>query len=512
MDSQPTNQSVPVVTTLDDIYANINNSIKEKHEPRYNNIRKRFNELYGKAPEFYCRAPGRVNVIGEHIDYCGYSVLPAALEQDLIMAFVRVTEGEGSEEITINNIEKDLYPSFTISTDPYQKLKEEPGPVNYFLCGYKAILAHDESIKSLVTKPCGLKILMDSTVPPAAGLSSSSAFTVCSAVTAAQANGVLDKIAPQKLADLTISAERMAGTACGGMDQTISIMGKMGTAMKIDFIPQIACTDVKIPESCALVIGNSCTPSPKLLTLGTRYNKRVCECRFALAAMTMKAGLSDTFLDCPFKTFQQLQDKMDYTFDQMIELAKKSFQSHGEYTPQKISREFGVEDPWKLVLDVPHWNEVQKRNASFELYKRAFHVFSEAKRVHQFADLCADTNVPEEEKVVQLGKWMTESQLSCAMYYDCSSPQLDELTKLAREAGALGSRLTGAGWGGCTVSLVQKEKLNEFIDKVYPYYTKQREPGEELWITDDLDRYIFATLPSPGACVIDPQFNPLWHM
>ena len=96
----------------------------------------------------------------------------------------------------------------------------------------------------------------------------------------------------------------MAGTACGGMDQTISIMGAAGTAMKIDFIPEIACTDVKVPDSCALVIGNSCTPSPKLLTLGTRYNKRVCECRFAVAAMTLQAGLAESFDSCPYKTFQ----------------------------------------------------------------------------------------------------------------------------------------------------------------------------------------------------------------
>ena len=205
-------------------------------------------------------------------------------------------------------------------------------------------------------------------------------------------------------------------------------------------------------------------------------------------------------------------EKLDYTFDQMLELAKASFSSQGEYTEQKIANEFKADDPWQLVIDVPHWNEVQQKNASFELYKRAFHVFSEAKRVHQFADLCADTDTPEEEKVVQLGKWMTESQLSCKMYYDCSSTQLDELTKMAKEAGALGSRLTGAGWGGCTVSLVKKENLSDFIDKVYPYYTKQRNPGEELWITDDLDRYIFASLPSPGACVIDPVHNPFWHM
>lgn len=106
------------------------------------------------------------------------------------------------------------------------------------------------------------------------------------------------------LAELTISAERMAGTACGGMDQTISIMGEKGTAKLIDFVPSIKTTTVKIPDSVCLVIGNSCTPSPKLLTLGTRYNKRVVECKFALSAMAMQAGKSTSFLECPYKTFE----------------------------------------------------------------------------------------------------------------------------------------------------------------------------------------------------------------
>ena len=74
--------------------------------PRYLEISRRFKELYGVKPHFYCRAPGRVNIIGEHIDYCGYSVLPAALEQDFIMAYVPSPD----DQIIINNVEKDLYP------------------------------------------------------------------------------------------------------------------------------------------------------------------------------------------------------------------------------------------------------------------------------------------------------------------------------------------------------------------------------------------------------------------
>ena len=104
---------------------------------------------------------------------------------------------------------------------------------------------------------------------------------------------------------------------------------------------------------------------------------------------------------------------------------------------------------------------------------------------------------------------MNDSHASCRDLYECSSPELDEITTLARDSGALGSRLTGAGWGGCSVSLVKKEILPTFLEKVQIYYTKKREPGYQLWITDDLDRYLFATQPARGACALDPQYC-LW--
>lgn len=90
----------------------------------------------------------------------------------------------------------------------------------------------------------------------------------------------------------------MAGTACGGMDQTISIMAKFNTAKLIDFVPSLKATDVKVPDSVSLVIANSLTPSAKLLTLGTRYNKRVVECRFATAALAIAVGKCTSFDDC----------------------------------------------------------------------------------------------------------------------------------------------------------------------------------------------------------------------
>lgn len=100
------------------------------------------------------------------------------------------------DEIEINNIDKDTYAPEKLSTDPFQKFKEGHHWINYFLCGYKAVLATDEKYYSLVTKPKGLKILIDSIVPPAAGVSSSSAFTVCASIVTLHANS-LDKKIPK---------------------------------------------------------------------------------------------------------------------------------------------------------------------------------------------------------------------------------------------------------------------------------------------------------------------------
>jgi len=289
------------------------------------------------------------------------------------------------------------------------------------------------------------------------------------------------------------------------MDQTISIMGKMNTAKLIDFVPSLKATDVKIPESVSLVIANSITPSPKLLTLGTRYNKRVVECRFGVAIMVLKKKLIKDYMSCPYTTFQQLQEALGLSLSDMLKEVTLTLKIGG-YTIQMLQRETGYEQPFDLVASIPHINEVESKNTVFNLYERAYHVFGEAKRVHDYKAVCEDQSIDEEAKIKRLGELMNASHKSCDMLYECSSPELNELTKMARDAGALGSRLTGAGWGGCCVSLVRRSELATFIPKMMDYYTKERPMGEQLWVTDDLARYIFATNPGQGAVVLDPSY------
>lgn len=89
---------------------------------------------------------------------------------------------------------------------------------------------------------------------------------------------------------------------------------------------------------------------------------------------------------------------------------------------------------------------------------------------------------------------MNLSQESCSKVYECSCPELDELTALARSAGAYGSRVTGAGWGGCTVSLVKEDEVESFSAKLKEGYAPYKGLSEER-----MKEVVFATRPSSGA-------------
>ena len=139
------------------------------------------------------------------------------------------------------------------------------------------------------------------------------------------------------------------------------------------------------------------------------------------------------------------------------------------------------------------------------LQKRALHVYGEAHRVQSFKNICTQTfddeegeipsYGPSEERIAaKLGKLMSDSHVSCRDKYECSCEELDELQSLCIEGGALGSRLTGAGWGGCIVSMVEEEKVKAFkayLNKNY-YASIPKVPLNHQ----------FTTSPSAGLTVL----------
>ncbi len=133
----------------------------------------------------------------------------------------------------------------------------------------------------------------------------------------------------------------------------------------------------------------------------------------------------------------------------------------------------------------------------FHLYKRAMHVFTEAQRVYDFKAACDGAAGPD--TLQALGDLMFQSHESCSRHYECSHPSLDRLVELAKEHGAIGARLTGAGWGGCSVALVPKDRVDAYLAGMKKDYYD----GLEVAAKATPASYIFPTQPGRGAAVYD---------
>lgn len=113
------------------------------------------------------------------------------------------------------------------------------------------------------------------------------------------------------------------------------------------------------------------------------------------------------------------------------------------------------------------------------------------------AQLCSGD--PTSDTLAELGDLMNDSHASCRDNYECSCEELDAITAMAREAGALGSRLTGAGWGGCAVSLVRENEVDAFLSAVREGYYEARGLEEHIEIAQ------FASAPSGGVAIYKPE-------
>lgn len=207
--------NVPVSSVLSDIYTQ--DAIAHQ-QVRWDKLLAQFKTEYGNEPSFVARSPGRVNIIGEHIDYSLYEVLPMAITADAIIA-VRVSPANSSTfNIKIANILSDRFPTrnFDITTDSEVEIDSKVHEwTNYFKSGLRGALELLRKKHGKEFKPVNMEVLMDGTVPAGGGLSSSAAFVSASALAVMYANGEKE-VDKTELTELAIVSERAVGVNSGG--------------------------------------------------------------------------------------------------------------------------------------------------------------------------------------------------------------------------------------------------------------------------------------------------------
>ncbi|KAJ2000062.1 galactokinase [Coemansia thaxteri] len=382
---------------------------------------------------------------------------------------------------------------------------------NYFKCGYRGVLDHAGLQSGL-----GFDGLVDGTVPAGGGLSSSAAFVCATQLAVQRLHGL--SYTQEELASVAASAERHVGVNSGGMDQTASMMGQQGSALFIEFQPALVATPVEFPEAAptlVFVIANTLVVSDKHVSAPVCYNLRVVETRVGALIMARHLGIAShpACQGADPLTFKAVMDEY-YSADTRSGQAKNEVQVWIErlsemlsecknalgacpdgYTREDMAAALQVSAP-ELSSKI-HEGRFPVRAERFQLLKRARHVFSEALRVVRFRQICEQA---PDGAGAHLGELMNQSQDCCRDLFECSCPELDDVCAIARKAGSLGSRLTGAGWGGCSVHLVPSTRVGDVKKALVDQYYAKRFPA---LTTAQLDDALFSTAPGCGACYYD---------
>lgn len=442
------------------------------HDQRLDKVHRFYLEKTGHQPEYIIQTPGRVNIIGDHIDYHGFSVMPMAIEYSIVMACARSpNNNDNGDKIQLFNAQSNSFPnwsgSISICHERQPNLQSDPRWHSLFLCGYigqlnSNILAYNEESGDNSNKINNINVAVYSDLPTAAGLSSSSSLVCASALATRllllhdsvsrrqealsancdnKANIFINK---RQMAEECAKYERLIGTQGGGMDQAVIMTGSEGYAKYVEFMPELHCENVKLPLGVSFLISHSGVEYFKAATSG--YNIRVLETKLAAAVISRHAGISSNVLRLDSDiTLYKLKQCLGLTLGQMLIYIKEQvFKQKDIFTISEICKLLQFNHVDQLLNEFQASNNVANEiNNGFKLRSRCVHVIEEAMRVEKFKSICETTS-----DIRMLGEIMTQSHESLRDLYECSHPSLDQIVETALKAGALGSRLTGAGWAG----------------------------------------------------------------
>ncbi|VEU21436.1 DEKNAAC102228 [Brettanomyces naardenensis] len=492
--------------------------------PRYRHLVETFSKEFGEKPLFISRSPGRVNLIGDHIDYCYFSVLPMAIEYDVIEA-INTTESS-TPRISLVNTDSNFKPEVLDLPTDGSVIKVDASHNtwgNYYRCSL--IVAHEFILEKypelLGGRPLkSLNVVVDGTVPSGGGLSSSAAICVASTLGILRANGV-KQISKQDLTRITVVSEHYVGVNTGGMDQCASVYGEKNKVLFIEFKPKLQATPFEIPPTkpaLSFLITNTLVQANKKDSAPVNYNLRVVEVAVGAEILAringlqlpqdsnLNTGTLRGFMDAYFteKLNQPAWDgrNIESGISRLTELSLKveewftDSEKVGFSTEEAAARlGVSVEDFTKRFLSL-----FPVRYSKLKVYQRTKHVFTESLRVLQVLKLLSDPKRNPDTFLSQFGDIMNSSQDSLRDLFNNSRVECDELNDVARANGSIGSRITGAGFGGSLVHLTTEDKLEGLISALTEKYYKKHFPH----ITEEeLAEAVVVTKPATGSCIVE---------
>ena len=367
-------------------------------------IAKRFVQKFASNPRIF-RAPGRVNLIGEHTDYNDGFVLPAAIDLYTWAAIA------ARNDHTINVFSENLNQHTQLdlrTTDTRAK--------NHWSDYVAGVVSMVRQLGVVIT---GADIAIFSTIPAGAGLSSSAALEV--SVASALLSASNHSLGLLEIAKLSQGAEvEFVGARVGIMDQFASCFGSAGHALLLD-CRSLAHTQFPLPPGIAMVV---CNTMVKHGHSGGEYNQRRVQCEQGVQILkSLQPGVFAL---------------RDVSLTQLL--------SHRAAFPEVV-------------------------------FRRCRHVVNENERVLRFV------NALEYSAFPTLGTCMAESHLSLKNDFEVSCPELDVMVRLAAECeGVIGSRMTGGGFGGCTINLVESKSVPAFTNRIAKSYKQATQIDPDIYV------------------------------
>jgi N-acetylgalactosamine kinase len=396
---------------------------------------------------FAVRAPGRVNLIGEHTDYSGLPVLPIAIDRSTIV----VAAAHDDSKVVLRNLDSN-FPAREFRID--KSIPPDPTGdwANYVKAGFQGIIDHFGKRGVATDQLRGLKMIVDGRVPAAAGLSSSAALTVSSTLASMAINGLTQNAL--KTAQMIARSEWYVGTMAGGMDQAASMLGRRDHALLIHFDP-LRVAPVKMPPGAAIVVADSLEVADKAGRVREEYNRRVIEC--AIAARVIGKALD---LENVRVLGDVVRRNENWNAHDIIETLAGSAPERVNFAEAAKLLKVDEELLRAEICGAGAQRIAIDDTRPLEILRRARHVLTETERVYLAAKALAAGRLEE------MGALMDASHRSLRDDFDASTERLDAMVTCAREGGAFGARLTGAGFGGCIIALVREPDAGAVLERL----------------------------------------------